>query len=852
MIKTMILTILFTALMLKAQPFAGSGTLGDPYQIGTAAQFDSLRLPAYSGTNGLYFILTADIDLSGYSNWIPIPSMRGQLDGNWHKISNMTITSIVDTTIANYNIGLFASTYLASGTPSGTRNFKHIILYKPRIDIDQQTLVNQVNHYIGFFAGFGSGGISTKNTEGIVVDSGYVKIKLNISNDLYFGGIMGYAYANLLYQCKVMNTTIDTITAVTVPGAGTSTYIGGITAKTGNWNVVQSTWIGDVNRTQGRLNGNQDVFGAIIAYNNNGGNLSSVSGSSSLIPAANVVSNCYVRGRLINVIGSEMLGGIFSRGHSSYSLSYRSAWCYVQSDSVFSPPVSGSDPRIFTGNIMGYADNSTIGFESTFFDVRTDKGLGWAVGVPNGVDTTGMAIITDSLKSQTFLEANGYDFTQVWIIDSAGIKNDGYPYFQWEDDIPVNNINISIPLVGAVVSALDSLVVTWTGSGDYKNVRVNGDTVINNTTTTILIPDTTGIYGIKIEMLSDTTVSDSTYVTVIPSDYLKINYVTVTGMSMVVNVTSSGFDSIRFYVANNPITYTYIDDRNIVPTLLIASYTMSLPIEFVKKDTTYVRVTEDADTNTVPTSVSNLTAMGQPGGQVACWYPQSYDPIEVYGILDVGCGWVSGITTQYTTASAIFKDDTSYTFRSQNSCTAAQSSAGLCTWNQRAFVALDTSSSTYNVIKYVDIPQYNVAESGGGITYDDRFYYIGADSIIYCNDLLNGINDLKIVDIRPYYNPSGTSGTVTHMTNPKLYLFEYNSDIADTLIYNGSFSFLNLPKLNPAKIAIYESSGYQGLWYFNAIQTPNPTTVTADVYKFTGNISILRNYFRGIYPKMKR
>ena len=34
MIKTMILTILFTALMLKAQPFAGSGTLGDPYQIG--------------------------------------------------------------------------------------------------------------------------------------------------------------------------------------------------------------------------------------------------------------------------------------------------------------------------------------------------------------------------------------------------------------------------------------------------------------------------------------------------------------------------------------------------------------------------------------------------------------------------------------------------------------------------------------------------------------------------------------------------------------------------------------------------------------------------------------------------
>ena len=137
------LILALTSLMLRAQPFPGSGTSGDPYQIGTAAQLDSLRNPTWGATSGLYFILTANIDLSGYANWIPIPTLKGQLDGQWHKISNMTITSIADTTAANYNIGLFGFTYLASGTPLNTRNFKHIILYKPRIDIDQQTLVNQ-------------------------------------------------------------------------------------------------------------------------------------------------------------------------------------------------------------------------------------------------------------------------------------------------------------------------------------------------------------------------------------------------------------------------------------------------------------------------------------------------------------------------------------------------------------------------------------------------------------------------------------------------------------------------------------------------------------------------------------
>lgn len=80
----------------------GSGTVSSPYQIETAAQLNKVR-------NYLdkQFILTADIDLSGYENWTPIGTLNenifengghstvafsGTFDGNGHTVSNLTAT----------------------------------------------------------------------------------------------------------------------------------------------------------------------------------------------------------------------------------------------------------------------------------------------------------------------------------------------------------------------------------------------------------------------------------------------------------------------------------------------------------------------------------------------------------------------------------------------------------------------------------------------------------------------------------------------------------------------------------------------------------------------------------------
>lgn len=86
----------------------GTGTKEDPYLIKTAEQLNAVRL-CYS--DKIYYKMIADIDLSGWGNWVPIggtpayggwPSITGyahyntfcfggSFDGNGHTVSGMTI-----------------------------------------------------------------------------------------------------------------------------------------------------------------------------------------------------------------------------------------------------------------------------------------------------------------------------------------------------------------------------------------------------------------------------------------------------------------------------------------------------------------------------------------------------------------------------------------------------------------------------------------------------------------------------------------------------------------------------------------------------------------------------------------
>lgn len=87
----------------------GRGTVSSPWQINTAAQLNRVR-----ENLAAHYELTANIDLSGYANWVPIGqyvptdaatgdvsarlglAFTGSFDGNGHTISNLNISCIVD------------------------------------------------------------------------------------------------------------------------------------------------------------------------------------------------------------------------------------------------------------------------------------------------------------------------------------------------------------------------------------------------------------------------------------------------------------------------------------------------------------------------------------------------------------------------------------------------------------------------------------------------------------------------------------------------------------------------------------------------------------------------------------
>ncbi|MDR2887242.1 MAG: hypothetical protein LBV26_04450 [Bacteroidales bacterium] len=113
-VKVSVLTIAVLAMFLQpvtvsAQFAGGNGTSASPYQISTAAQLDSLARKVNSKDAAYvnkHYILTADIDLSGYGasnanfnngkGWIPIGAsyatpFGGVLNGNGKKITGLYI-----------------------------------------------------------------------------------------------------------------------------------------------------------------------------------------------------------------------------------------------------------------------------------------------------------------------------------------------------------------------------------------------------------------------------------------------------------------------------------------------------------------------------------------------------------------------------------------------------------------------------------------------------------------------------------------------------------------------------------------------------------------------------------------
>lgn len=277
-----------------ATSFAGgNGTSSSPYQISTPAQlayFAKLIKNSNTTYRDSYFQLTADIDLSAHY-WSPIGTssapFRRTFDGQYHKISNMTIdTSIYSSDV----IGLFGYT----ATPSTTEiaEIKNFYLVSPHIIDNDATyasfvLANHTNrvsiHGIeitdGYYS-YKSTNISTKiNTyfgcflsKAISVSACYATVHdVNAlstyirSNKQYTGGLIGYYEVN--NSTNIISNSNIVITDLVCPHG---IYVGGAIGYLYH-NTYNNMYLRNISvRIQdGQVNSNTIIGGIIGYYCNN-------------------------------------------------------------------------------------------------------------------------------------------------------------------------------------------------------------------------------------------------------------------------------------------------------------------------------------------------------------------------------------------------------------------------------------------------------------------------------------------------------------------------------------------------------------------------------------------------------
>ncbi len=221
--------------------------------IYTAKDLDNIRNitrdggPVVEGN----FILMNDIDISEYKNWKPINTFAGKFNGNWHKITGLTITQC-----DGWAAGLFGNIL------SSDSIVEKLTLENVNINIDLNTSKELYN--IGSLAGFTKGKISycsasgkinvinnnpeTKNAvevgclvgaysmnypssmqfNNIVSNVDVTCTKTNVDNEHYYivGGVIGYVgtWASDDYMDNITNNG----TVKFINNAGWGSYVGGI------------------------------------------------------------------------------------------------------------------------------------------------------------------------------------------------------------------------------------------------------------------------------------------------------------------------------------------------------------------------------------------------------------------------------------------------------------------------------------------------------------------------------------------------------------------------------------------------------------------------------------------------
>ena len=269
--------------------YKGSGTASDPYQISDCQQLQAIP----SGATKIYE-LTSDINCSSVSNFLPIASFYGVLNGYGHTISGVTVSGT-----SEYQ-GLFKELYtgsvvinlhLTGGSVRGVNTVGSLAGMAVNNNSGRQVFIGNVSSDVPVYGSTGG-----SNHGGLV---GYVAGDTKISRSSYNGVITGgYGVGGLvgtLYNPAVIENcyTTGVVTGVNDVGG----LVGDMEAYNAGLMISNSYAAVTVNNSTGYVGG---LVGLV-----RGGSSLSFSGSIDNSFSASVLSGLYVGG-----VAGQSLGGL--------------------------------------------------------------------------------------------------------------------------------------------------------------------------------------------------------------------------------------------------------------------------------------------------------------------------------------------------------------------------------------------------------------------------------------------------------------------------------------------------------------------------------------------------------------
>ncbi len=332
----------------------GSGTALDPYQVATAADMDDVR-----DNLAAYYLQTADINLSGFANWVPIGNnstpFTGFYDGGNHAITNMTLTY----TTEDY-LGLFGKV----NNETDEYALKNITI--------AGTITGDSD--IGMLTGYLQGDMYNCHSSG------------TITGRQHIGGLAGNVYTTTrslnTYGC---DSSVD-ITA-------SEDWYGSYGGLIGNYYMGSTTSVIEKCFATG------DVYCAGQNSSNCGGFIGSVLSSTKTL----TFKNCYARG---NVTCAIYAGGFVGSTYNiaAYPSHYEN--CYATGAVVLLPGYVADGQGGFCGKLRG--TGATDPTTSCYYDSET-----------SGMSDTGKG--TPKTTAEMKLEATfvDWDFSIIWEMESA-------------------------------------------------------------------------------------------------------------------------------------------------------------------------------------------------------------------------------------------------------------------------------------------------------------------------------------------------------------------------------------------------------------------------------------------------